>query len=1009
MSSEGSPTVPPTVEAPVTTSELRTTVALYGSIGLACVIVHALLRTYLRSLYSPRKKHIKWPQRPIEEVPKKPWMWFLPLLRPKTDRDIYERVGMDAYVTIRFIVLGLKLFGIIMPIGLIILGSSYAATGSSDNLSSGDGSGNAYKMTLQYVSGGAGVGTKMLWLPCVFVYIFSAIGLYLLHHEYANIVEKQRSYMLCMHPSTYSVMIERIPRDIHSKKALTRYFESLFPGSDPIVSIIPVKSKKTDELMDLVDERNEVVTNLERAMLLEYYASSPERKSKILDGNDAGGPYGDSTVEKGGRGKSSGAKKRRKRSATDDESNHLASVEEGVAATDNNGNASGEGQGGSINDDDADDDNTWRAEHIAFSKGKTWMNSRALCHGWLCYVFGQGEKVLSVEHYERRLTELNDEIAKKRKEVNMELVKGRDLEYPYKEGDAAKDSAEDDSEAMGTGSAASLEHDNANDNSAGDEWLYDSKTKKAEAVWLLNDGKHVEDADSKYLSQSAAFVTFNSKLVSTAVGRCMNSERNAMVVNPAPQEEDVNWERLGCHPKMIVAGRILVLAINIFCLLVFGFITGSISATVNLTTLRSKLPNLDDFLADNPWAEPVIDQVAPLLLVILFALVPPILHLILRLRCDLSESARDNSFFMNYSVFLVFQLFLFFQISNAIFTVLADSFDNPREFVNLLAQMIPSNATFFMQFITIRMFWILPGSELLRVGPMAVAFIVRPIFCGLAKTPREKRDDCCGCRTFGTPGDAGHASLCANVYLVMCIGVTYSVIAPLVTVFALVYFMVALIVYRNQLCYVYVKEKESCGSMWPYLAMAYLFAFALMQLTMLGIFALSEGVAQSVLMIIPLFLTSAYIFFFYTLYDTSTAFIRLNTAREYDIDPNDETGAHDAERNPFLKDFGQGVSLRTLWERHWDAKFRHPAQRGAMCDVEATSVKDMLGELEEMKSNKEPSPGGDSTSTDTESTPGAATGNLLDEDSSRSIGVEGTNGSAIEQTDSERDNLMTMT
>jgi len=311
-------------------------------------------------------------------------------------------------------------------------------------------------------------------------------------------------------------------------------------------------------------------------------------------------------------------------------------------------------------------------------------------------------------------------------------------------------------------------------------------------------------------------------------------------------------------------------------------LTSTISATTNLTSIRSKWAALDDFLSANSWAVPVFEQIAPLLLVIAFALVPPVLNLILDLRFDMSESAKSNSFFANYYVFLVTQMFLFFQISGAIIEVLTQSWDNPRELINTIAQMIPNNATFFMQFITIRMFWVLPV-ELVRLSDIVVGFLIKPIFCGRARTPRERRNDACGCRTFGTPGEPDYGSFNAQVALMLSIVITYSVMAPLVLVFGLIYFAVALVVFRHQLLYVYVKKFESGANNWPKLAIVYLFSLIIFQLTMLGIFALCGAPAQSTLMVLPIVATFSYGMFMKRTYEHGNFFVSLSDARKYDI------------------------------------------------------------------------------------------------------------------------------
>jgi len=784
----GAPTVQPgptpfptSVDARVSSDQLETTVILYAAVGLVCVIVHGFLRTYVRSKYSPRCRHVE-EEAVAPEVPRLPWKWFFPLLHPNADEMVLKFAGLDAYVTIRFISLAAKLFGLLAPLGLIFLGTVYATQGSIDNLSSTTKFSEMDRFTMQYVSGGQGAGSRLLWLPCIFVYIFTTIGLWLLHREYLRIVPLQREFLLHTYKATYSAIIERIPKELASRRALRRYFETIYPGSVKKVNLVPM-NKTAADLQSALDERRNILQLLENAVMLEHIRNDHH---------------------------------------VDDE--------------------------GSLKDG-------WTAEAFVFSPSKAWMGMRCLCYGALCHLCGQGRRIHAIPYFQEELQKLNERISEMQTDLRKQIYDERDATYAY--------SSNDDDAEIGDGH---------------DAWKY-TDDKYREAQWLLGD--HSTDNES---GQFAAFVTFNNKTASLGVTRSMRREGNNLIVSPAPEPVDVNWSRIGCHPGAILLSRILVISLNILLLLGFGFLTSTISLTTNLDNIRQGWSDLDNFLEDNPWAVPIVDQIAPLLLVIAFAVVPPILNLILDLRFELSESSKEKSFFMNYTAFLVFQLFLFFQISGAVVGVFAQSFENPREFVNLLAQMIPSNATFFMQFITIRMFWILPGAELLRVSSLAVAFIVRPLFCSVrSRTPRERRDDTCGCRNLGTPGDAWHGLINAQFMLILCIGVTYSVVAPLVLLFCLVYFAFALLIFRNQLLYVYVKRWETGGSNWTNIGIAYLAAFVILHLTMLGVFALSEAPIQGVLMLPPLVVTLAYMFFLYTLYDTTTSFVSLADARKFDI------------------------------------------------------------------------------------------------------------------------------
>lgn len=65
--------------------------------------------------------------------------------------------------------------------------------------------------------------------------------------------------------------------------------------------------------------------------------------------------------------------------------------------------------------------------------------------------------------------------------------------------------------------------------------------------------------------------------------------------------------------------------------------------------------------------------------------------------------------------------------------------------------------------------------------------------------------------------------------------------------------------------------------------MGYLAAFMLLQVTMLGVFALSEGPVQSALMVPPLIVTISYAYFVIDLYESGNTFVSLAAARRFDI------------------------------------------------------------------------------------------------------------------------------
>lgn len=92
------------------------------------------------------------------------------------------------------------------------------------------------------------------------------------------------------------------------------------------------------------------------------------------------------------------------------------------------------------------------------------------------------------------------------------------------------------------------------------------------------------------------------------------------------------------------------------------------------------------------------------------------------------------------------------------------------------------------------------------------------------------------------PGDFGYATRVPNDMLIITIVLCYSVIAPLIIPFGVVYFALGWLIARNQALKVYVPAYESNGRMWPHMHSRILAALIIYQVTMLGFFGLKKFV-----------------------------------------------------------------------------------------------------------------------------------------------------------------------
>eukprot|EP00268_Persea_americana_P053756 TRINITY_DN61149_c0_g1_i1.p1 TRINITY_DN61149_c0_g1~~TRINITY_DN61149_c0_g1_i1.p1 ORF type:complete len:185 (+),score=31.25 TRINITY_DN61149_c0_g1_i1:69-557(+) len=88
--------------------------------------------------------------------------------------------------------------------------------------------------------------------------------------------------------------------------------------------------------------------------------------------------------------------------------------------------------------------------------------------------------------------------------------------------------------------------------------------------------------------------------------------------------------------------------------------------------------------------------------------------------------------------------------------------------------------------------------------------------------------------------------------LIITIVLCYSVIAPLIVPFGVLYFGIGWLVLRNQALKVYVPAYESYGRMWPHMHVRVLAALILYQVTMFGYFGVKKFVFAPFLIVLPI-------------------------------------------------------------------------------------------------------------------------------------------------------------
>uniref|UniRef100_A0A2N9F2E3 CSC1/OSCA1-like 7TM region domain-containing protein n=1 Tax=Fagus sylvatica TaxID=28930 RepID=A0A2N9F2E3_FAGSY len=158
-------------------------------------------------------------------------------------------------------------------------------------------------------------------------------------------------------------------------------------------------------------------------------------------------------------------------------------------------------------------------------------------------------------------------------------------------------------------------------------------------------------------------------------------------------------------------------------------------------------------------------------------------------------------------------------------------FSSVKDIPAQLAKAVPRQVTFFTTYV-------------LTSGWASLACEVMQIFallCNLSKRFILRIKDDSSSDTFSFP----YHTEVPRLLLFGFLGFTCSILAPLILPFLLLYFVLAYLVYRNQILNVYVSKYETGGQFWPIVHNTTIFSLVLSQIIALGVFGIKRSPVAS--------------------------------------------------------------------------------------------------------------------------------------------------------------------
>ncbi|OJJ43230.1 hypothetical protein ASPZODRAFT_19633 [Penicilliopsis zonata CBS 506.65] len=240
--------------------DLYTQLVISSTIGMGAFLSFCLLRPKWRDLYAARRRK----RNAASHLPELPDSFFgwIPALYRITEEQVLESAGLDAYVFLSFLQFAIRFLSAIFVFAVaIILPIHYSYTGHSgipgwddDDNTDADDDGKGKKKVV--------TDPTYLWMYVVFAYVFTALGVYLLHQQTKRIIHTRQTYLGSQTSTTdRTIRLAGIPPDMRSEEKVKDFLEGLKIGKVESVTLCC----DWRELDLLIDERWKILKRLEQA------------------------------------------------------------------------------------------------------------------------------------------------------------------------------------------------------------------------------------------------------------------------------------------------------------------------------------------------------------------------------------------------------------------------------------------------------------------------------------------------------------------------------------------------------------------------------------------------------------------------------------------------------------------------------------------------------------------------------------------------------------------------
>lgn len=385
---------------------------------------------------------------------------------------------------------------------------------------------------------------------------------------------------------------------------------------------------------------------------------------------------------------------------------------------------------------------------------------------------------------------------------------------------------------------------------------------RAELARLNAEVEEDQQHPERYPTMNSAFIQFNHQVAAhmacQSVTHHVPKRMAPRIVEISP--DDVIWDNMAIKWWDEWARKLLVFAVVVGMVVLWTF---PVAFTASLSQIDSLIRQYSwlGFLKTNATVYSAVKAVAgvlpALLLAVLLALVPIILDKLASFQGAKTGAQKAEVVQVYYFTFLFVTVFLVVSITSSTWATVSYLGQHITDTPTVLAQNLPKAANYFFSYMILQALSTSSGT-LLQIGTLIVWYVLSRILDNTARSKWQRNTQ------LNTVKWGSFFPVYTNF---ACIALIYSVIAPLIALFAIISFSLMWVAHRYNMLYVTRFRTDTGGVLYPRAINQTFTGLYVMELCLIGLFALikdeadsSVGVPQAIIMFVALICTALYQF-----------------------------------------------------------------------------------------------------------------------------------------------------